>query len=273
MLRSLSSSISGLQNHQTRMDIIGNNIANVNTTGFKSGRITFEESFSQLLQGASRPPGNGGGTNPLQVGLGMSIGSIDTMHTQGNLDATGRMLDLAIEGDAFFGVSDGEGTYFTRNGAFQLDYQGHLILPTNGMILQGKMADSYGNFPAGTVVGDIRVPFNEQSPASVTETVNFSRNLDSDSDAKGTVTYTQSFLHHTETGDDIRSLYNGKGGDLGIKDGDVITISAYDALGNNIGPSSYTIGVHINTIDDLAGYVAALVGGANVGSNAADPNA
>ena len=74
MLRSLDSAVSGLRNHQVRMDIIGNNIANVNTIGFKTGRVTFEESLTQLLKGSTRPPGDGGGTNPIQIGQGMSIG-------------------------------------------------------------------------------------------------------------------------------------------------------------------------------------------------------
>ena len=84
MLRSLYASISGLRNHQTRMDVIGNNIANVNTVGFKGSRVTFEESLSQMIAGASRPPQgtDGGGTNPMQVGLGMNLGSIDTRLTQ-----------------------------------------------------------------------------------------------------------------------------------------------------------------------------------------------
>ncbi len=120
MLRSLYSSISGLQNHQIRMDTIGNNIANVNTVGFKSQRVTFEESFSQLLEGSARPPGGAGGTNPVQVGLGMSIGSVDTLLTQGNISSTGQITDLAIEGNSYFAVADGDKTHYTRNGAFQI---------------------------------------------------------------------------------------------------------------------------------------------------------
>ena len=112
MLRSLYASISGLRNHQTRMDIIGNNIANVNTVGYKSSRVTFEESLSQLLQGASRGVDGGGGTNPMQVGLGMNVGSIDARMSQGNLESTGLITDLSVEGKAYFAVSDG--TTFCR---------------------------------------------------------------------------------------------------------------------------------------------------------------
>lgn len=261
MIRSLSSAISGLQNHQTRMDIVGNNIANVNTVGYKSGRVTFEESFSQLLQGASRPPGDGGGTNPLQVGLGMAVGSVDTLTGQGNLQATGRVLDLAVQGDAYFGVSDGQGgTYFTRNGGFQLDSNGKVVLPTNGMVLQGKMADSAGTFPTGTVIGDISVPFNEQSPARATETVNFSRNLDSEADAKGTVIYSQRFLHHAQATDTLKGIYSGKGSDLGMQDGDQITISAYvTGMVPPLQTRTFTVGattpVPLLTVQDLANRI------------------
>ena len=98
MMRSLFSGVAGLRNHQVKMDVIGNNIANVNTVGFKASRVTFEENFAQLLQGASRPPGNtnsvGGGVNPVQVGLGMSVGSIDLNFIQGNLEVTGVNTDV-----------------------------------------------------------------------------------------------------------------------------------------------------------------------------------
>jgi flagellar hook protein FlgE len=102
MMRSLFSGVSGLRNHQVRMDVIGNNVSNVNTVAFKTGRVTFKEGFAQLLQGASRPPGDHGGINPIQIGLGMQIGSIDTLFSQGNLETTGLNTDLAIQGYAFF---------------------------------------------------------------------------------------------------------------------------------------------------------------------------
>lgn len=101
MMRSLFSGVSGLRNHQFRMDVIGNNVANVNTVAFKSGRVAFKEGFAQLLQGATRPPGEQGGTNPIQIGLGSAIGSVDTLFAQGNLETTGLNTDVAIQGDAF----------------------------------------------------------------------------------------------------------------------------------------------------------------------------
>jgi len=90
MMRALFAGVSGLRNHQTELDVIGNNIANVSTTGFKASRVTFKEAFVQQLQGALRPPGNTGGINPIQIGTGMSIGSIDQLFTQGGLESTGQ---------------------------------------------------------------------------------------------------------------------------------------------------------------------------------------
>jgi len=243
MLRSLNSGVSGLMNHQVRMDVIGNNISNVNTVGYKGRRVTFEESFNQLMKGASRTESKAGGTNPMQVGLGVAVGSIDVMTGQGNLQNTGRIFDLAIEGSAFFGVSDGNGTYYTRNGAFQLDSEGYIILPTNGMVLQGRMADSFGNFPPGTAIGNLQIPMSQQAPAKETTQIDISRNLNSEADAKGSVTYSQRILHpvdsyrlpETNTINDpgkeattLNSLYNSKGQSLNIKENDALTISWYD---------------------------------------------
>lgn len=263
MIRSLYSSISGLRNHQTRMDIIGNNIANVNTVGYKSSRVTFEESLSQLLSGSSRPPGGGGGINPMQVGLGMNIGSVDTRNTQGNLEATGLITDLSIEGKGYFAVSDGDGTYFTRNGAFQFDSKGQMVLPTNGMVLQGKLADSQGVFPPGATVGNIRVPFNDQAPAKATTQIEFARNLDSDAGAKGSVLYTQKFMHHAETDDPLIGMYDRQGNGLGIKEGDILTFSAVN--GGTTVTANFTVEAN-STLDNLTTSIQAFLRSAAVGA-------
>ena len=127
MMRALFAGVSGLRNHQTRMDVIGNNIANVNTVGFKASRVTFKEAFSQLLESATRPLGGLGGINPIQVGTGMNVGSIDQLFTQGSLETTGQPLDLAIPGDSMFVLSNGSRQLYTRAGNFQLDALGNLI--------------------------------------------------------------------------------------------------------------------------------------------------
>ncbi len=186
MMRALFAGVSGLRNHQTKMDVIGNNIANVNTTAFKASRVTFKEAFVQLLQGASRPPGNTGGINPIQIGTGMNVGSIDQLFTQGSLETTGQPLDLAIQGDALFMLSDGLKKVYTRAGNFQLDAQGHLISPSSGNIVQGINADPMGNFSSSSTIGDVQLRLGDKSPAQATTAVTLSGNLDS-SAATGTV--------------------------------------------------------------------------------------
>ncbi|CUS93243.1 flagellar hook-basal body complex protein, partial [Candidatus Kryptonium thompsonii] len=126
-LRSLFSGVSGLRNHQIMMDVIGNNISNINTIGFKAARVSFSEAFAQMLRGATQPSAESGGTNPLQVGLGMNVSSIDTIFTQGNLETTGQVTDLAIQGNGFFIVKKGGRNYFTRAGAFRFDANGYLV--------------------------------------------------------------------------------------------------------------------------------------------------
>ncbi len=178
MMRSLFAGVSGLRNHQVRMDVIGNNIANVNTVAFKASRVTFKEAFAQIVQGASRPPGGvtdvAGGRNPIQVGLGMNIGSIDMQFTQGNLETTGVTTDLAIQGDSFFVVSNGTQRFFTRSGAFQLDEGGRLVAATNGFIVQGRMAT---NGVLTDTISDIRLPFGQKSAAQATTAASIGGNL------------------------------------------------------------------------------------------------
>ncbi len=128
MLRSMYSGVSGLLTHQQKMDVIGNNIANVNTTAFKSSNIVFEEVFSQLMSSATQPTQDGrGGTNPQQIGLGVSIGNISTNMSKGSIQATDNPNDLAIDGEGFFVVTDGSGVYYTRAGSFDLDKDGNLV--------------------------------------------------------------------------------------------------------------------------------------------------
>ena len=175
MMPSLFAGVSGLQNHQTEMDVIGNNIANVDTVAFKSSSVTFKEGFAQLLQGASRPPGNQGGINPIQVGLGMQIGSIDTNMTQGNLQSTGVNTDVAINGNSFFVARQGNQSFYSRSGNFQIDAQGNLVEPDNGFIVQGKMATN-GVF--SDAITDIQLPFGQKAAANPTTSMQLAGNLD-----------------------------------------------------------------------------------------------
>ncbi|MDT5037607.1 MAG: flagellar hook protein FlgE, partial [Micromonosporaceae bacterium] len=136
MLRSLFSGISGLRAHQQMMDVTGNNIANVSTTGFKSSQSVFEDALSQMTKTAGAPAAGIGGTNPAQVGLGVRSAAIVTNFGQGTAQATGRSTDLMINGDGFFTVRSGGESLYSRAGAFAFDANGTLVNP-DGLALQG----------------------------------------------------------------------------------------------------------------------------------------
>ena len=136
MLRSMFSAVSGLRSHQTMMDVTGNNIANVNTSGYKASRTTFQETLTQLVRGGTAgEAGNQGGQNPMQVGLGTQIAATDMVFTQGASQATGRPTDVAIQGDGFFVVQAGGAEVYTRSGAFSFDSVGNLTAPGGQMVL------------------------------------------------------------------------------------------------------------------------------------------
>lgn len=186
MLRCMYSGVSGLRIHQTRMDVIGNNIANVNTTGFKSGRVTFNEIFSQTLQGASGANGNVGGRNPMQVGLGANISSIDTLMTEGAAQRTDNPLDMKIEGDGFFIVNGGGGYRFTRAGAFRIDNAGNLVNP-EGLNVMGWQSDEHGNIIKEKVSKlQILKPENKYSQPKQTTAATFSGNINKNDANLGT---------------------------------------------------------------------------------------
>lgn len=137
MLRSMFSAISGLRSHQTMMDVTGNNIANVNTSGYKSTRATFQEALTQVTRGATGGTPAAGGTNPFQVGLGANVAGIDQNFSQGSVQTTGRTTDLSISGEGFFAVGDQAGvTSYTRSGAFNFDAEGYLV-NANGKYVHG----------------------------------------------------------------------------------------------------------------------------------------
>jgi flagellar hook protein FlgE len=130
MLRSLYSGISGMRGFQVKLDVIGNNIANVNTSGFKAGRVMFKDILSQTMSGVSAPSDTRGGANARQVGLGSTIGTIDTLHTPGSAMTTNVPTDLRIDGDGFFAISpssDAETAYLTRAGNFMIDANRNLV--------------------------------------------------------------------------------------------------------------------------------------------------
>ena len=178
MLRSMFSAISGLRGHQEMMDVIGNNIANVNTVGFKSGRVNFQDILSQTVHGATAPSGGLGSINPAQIGLGMTVAGIDVLQTQGNLQSTGKTTDMAIQGDGFFVESDGSQTVYTRDGAFDIALDGSLANPGSGLKVQGWQADSSGKIDITQPITNLVIPIGQRTTALATSTVTLSGNLD-----------------------------------------------------------------------------------------------
>ncbi|QOY37684.1 flagellar hook protein FlgE [Anaerobacillus isosaccharinicus] len=178
MIRSMYSGIGGMKNFQTKLDVIGNNIANVNTFGFKKGRTTFKDLVSQQLTGASNPTDNRGGTNPRQIGLGGTIATVDTIHTQGSLQTTGRALDLGISGDGFFIVNDGPLSYYTRAGNFYLDSQGTLVT-SDGLKVQGFRPNADGQIDQNNI-GELKVEAGDIFEPQATTQMSFKGNLRSE---------------------------------------------------------------------------------------------
>lgn len=170
MVRSLNSGVAALKSHQTRLDVIGNNIANVNTYGFKGSRVTFRDLYYQSTKGAAAP-GSGGGINPSQIGYGSTMGSIDVMHGQAALTTTGNPLDLAISGEGFFQVMDGEGNkYYTRAGMLDIDSAGNLI-DTNGNFILGVNGKAVGK-GAGSQKITLSIPSVDPATAKAEEKFN-----------------------------------------------------------------------------------------------------
>lgn len=247
------SAISGLKNHQTWMDVIGNNISNVNTIGFKYGRVTFRSMFSQTLGAASGDNAgtNMGGVNPVQVGLGMALSSIDTIMAQGALQTTGNPLDVALQGDGMFMVKSGTSTTFTRAGDFSRDSAGNLVTP-EGQLVQGWMA-RYQLTPGGanpgpafapqggqvitgwqppdpnSPIGNITIQTGLTLAAKATDTIHMAGNLDA-------MTPTNPAAAYLNAGG-VPHCANAVGGVVPPaqwKPDSVVSTTIYDSLGNPI---------------------------------------
>ena len=176
MMRSLFSGVSGLKSHQTRMDTIGNNVANVNTTGFKSSRTTFADTLSQTMTGASSPNGNLGGTNPKQIGLGTGVASIDMIFTDGSVQSTGKNTDLCLSGNGLFVVNNGNQRYYTRDGAFEFDAEGNYVLPGSGLFVQGWMGEN-GTINTSGAAGNIQIAAGKSMAAAASSIATYANNL------------------------------------------------------------------------------------------------
>ena len=187
MLRSLMTAVTGVKAHQTMLDVTGNNIANVNTTGYKKDFTIFQDLLYQTSQGASGPGDNRGGINPSQVGLGVTVASIETIHSQGPAQYTGNKSDMMINGDGFFVLKSGASTLFSRAGAFIRDENNNLVQSGTGYRVQGyKMERDPLNpqkFVRSSELSDINIPMGKKMEPRATTVVKYQCNLDSRSSA------------------------------------------------------------------------------------------
>ncbi|MCP4583186.1 MAG: flagellar hook-basal body complex protein [candidate division Zixibacteria bacterium] len=237
MMPSLFAGVSGLRNHQVKMNVVGDNIANVNTVGFKLGRVTFQEALVQTMKGAGRPTSSSGGSNPQQLGLGMSVSTIDNIFLQGGLETTGQITDLALQGSGFFVLSNGQQEFYTRAGSFSFDGDSNMVNPSNGFILQGKMAAVDGTIPASAPIGNITMPFGQQDPARATTEIEFGMNLDSSATESAASLESAGTSNVTSVSGDA---LNGSGGTHSI------TITGENAT------NSEMLGTHANELDNVA---------------------
>ncbi len=182
MLRSLMAGVSGVKAHQVMLDATGNNISNVNTPGFKKSVTVFQDLLYQTSRGASSPQGGRGGVNALQIGLGVQVAAVETIHTQGQIQSTGSRTDMAISGDGYYVVTDGIRTMFTRAGNFVQDEDGNLVQSGTGYKLQGYSMEPNPTDPTSYITGstlqDINIPIGQKIPGKQPETVGFRCNLD-----------------------------------------------------------------------------------------------
>ncbi|NLT56675.1 MAG: flagellar hook protein FlgE [Actinomycetales bacterium] len=175
MLRSLFSGITGLRQHQTMMDVVGNNIANVNTTGYKTSSVVFEDTLSQLIRASGAAGEERGGVNPAQVGLGVQLGGINVNFGQGSAQSTGKATDLMVQGDGFFIVRDGQESLYTRAGAFCFDSDGRLV-NNQGLRVQGWVGAA-GVINTDGAIADIVLPAGTLIPPSPSSSVTVGGNI------------------------------------------------------------------------------------------------
>ncbi|MGO8705139.1 MAG: flagellar hook-basal body complex protein [Candidatus Brocadiia bacterium] len=232
-MSSIGSSLTGLQADQTMLDVIGNNLANADTGGFKASSVTFSEEISQTLQQASAGSGTLGGTNPVQIGLGVNVGAISRDFSQGALTETGNTLDLAMNGPGFLAMSNGSSTVFTPSASFSLSSNDQIVDSQNGY----QLLDINNN--------PITIPYNVQVPAQPTSSLTLAGNL-SDSVAVPTaevLSTTTPFTDNTgavaTTSTDLSDLSTTS---TPYQSGDTIVISGTDAAGNALTPVDFTYG-------------------------------
>jgi flagellar hook protein FlgE len=261
MSNALLAGVSGLQAHQTMLDVAGNNLANVDTYGFKSSRVSFAELLSETIREATQPTATQGGTNPQQIGAGVSVSSIDRNMAQGNLVFTGQPLDMAIEGPGYFSLNDGQKEVYTRVGAFAVDADFHLVDPATGFRVQRTGTEGEALGFQNRSSSDIRIPYDVALPAKATETVTFGGNLSADSQ-NPTAALLTSGLTFTEAGGTVatrNTLLTGLEQAQSLTPGETIAITGTDAAGAAVN-ATYTI-QNGSTVGDLVDAITAAFSG------------
>ncbi len=258
MLRSLFSGISGLRSHQTMLDVTGNNIANVNTTGFKSSQTIFQDTLSQVLTNAGGAQDGVGGTNPAQVGLGVQVAGIVTSFTQGASQTTGRSTDMMIQGDGFFVVRKGAETFYTRAGAFDFDATGQMVLPGDGALVQGWAAVN-GVVDTNAPLTDLSVPAGTTMAAVASTSATYVGNLDASAEDGTTKTLTQKLYDEIGTERTLTLTFTkaSTGWTVAATDGTATVGSqpvAFDANGALTSPTTITLGGVAVDLSTVTGY-------------------
>jgi flagellar hook protein FlgE len=259
MLRSLFAGISGLRAHQQMMDVTANNIANINTTGFKTSQATFQDTLSQLVTAAGAPTANLGGTNPAQVGLGVRLAAITGNFSQGAAQTTGRSTDLMIQGDGFFEVRNGAQQLYTRAGAFTFDTNGYLVTSGGGLV-QGWKATA-GVVTTTSAPTDVQLPIGTVLPPTATTTATVGGNLPSS--ASTTTPYTTSITAYDAVGNPVTLTTSfaysvATGWQVTATDGTSTTTTAVTfTSGATPSPSSVVVGAITVDISGVTNYAGA----------------
>jgi len=254
MLRSLYSGMTGVKNQQAQLDVISNNIANVNTIGYKSARMTFADAISDTLTTARGTAGNFGGNNPIQIGRGSIIASVDNNFKQGSVDATGITEDIALNGKGFFIVNDGHTNYYTRAGAFQIMDDGTLLSQGGKNYVMGRLANDNGKLPSTTALNRIVLPYGRKEPAKATENVEIYCNLDKNASKVEEWLGKDQLMVKGQPAKLLTDLAMIDGNNLAL--GDVIEITGTDREGKKILDAdhkeyTFTYGVDGTTIQDF----------------------
>lgn len=265
--QAMSAGVSGVLAHQAELDNIGNNLANVNTTGFRRGILQFEDLFSQMICGGSGPAANLGGVNPLQVGLGVNVAGVSQDFSQGGLETTGRPSDLAIEGDGFFIVARGDTYFYTRDGSFGLDPLNQLV-NSSGFYVQGTNLDPVSGIvpdPSQSTIENVVIPLGSVGRVRETENAFFTGNLNASGEIATTGTRMESerlFERVADGSDALLSASTGAGNTVIVPTaGDAARVVAGDTIylaGTGLNSGLYTVtATDGNTIITIAETITA----------------